>query len=267
MKTGQVIELSHLMALATLGFSRVCVARMPNIALISTGRELVDPSSPRLQPGQIRNSTGLYLKKYFESLHHPITECGTVSDDPEDYLKRLTQALDSGAEVVISTGAVSMGKFDFVKPALEKLGAKIHFHKCAIRPGKPILFASGNWRGKTVFFFGVPGNPVSTAVGLRFFVRPFLDHMLGIQTGDGSVADGIALRSARLINDFKKPEGLRCFFKAIERVSPNGETLVEALPGQASFMVSPLLKANSWVVFPESGSSAKAGSMVEVCHL
>ncbi len=265
-QTGQTIELSHLLVLATLGISQLSVVRMPKVGLISTGKELVSHSVAKLGPGQIRNSTGLYLKKSLEALHHPVIDCGNVADDPDLFLNHVKNCLNSGAQLVLSTGAVSMGRYDFVKSSLERMGAQIHFHKCAIRPGKPILFASTMWEDRRVFFFGMPGNPISTAVGFRFFVRPFLDHIVG-RSGSNATKTDSQYTKAKLANDFKKPEGYRCFFKAHGRTLDSGEQVVEPLTGQASFMVSPLLKANSWVVFNESDNVAKAGSIVEVCKL
>lgn len=259
LKAGQTVELAHLMALATLGISKIKVAVQPKIALISTGKELVSPSTPQLKPGQIRNSTAIYIRKYLEQMKYTVIDGGTVDDDPKNFRKHIEDSLNAGAQIIVSTGAVSMGQFDFVKPTLEKMGAKVHFHKCAIRPGKPILFASANWNGQNVFFFGVPGNPVSTAVGLRFFVRPFLDNWIGrLEPSVGP---------ARLANDFKKPNGLRCFYKAVENINESGERVIEILPGQASFMVSPLIKANAWAIFDESNKPAQSGSMVEVSTL
>ena len=151
-----------------------------------------------------------------------------------------------------------MGKYDFVKAALQALGAEIHFHRCAIRPGKPVLFASFVFQGTLRYFFGVPGNPVSTAVGMRFFILPFLQHWRGQRAE--------AQRWLPLLTEVKKPEGLRCFFKA-EIVNDGLMSGVRILPGQASYMVSPLLIATSWVILPEEGETIAAGTPVEVLDL
>ncbi len=258
LEAGTQIQHQHILALATLGISQLRVVRKIKIAVASTGKELVDCKTKKLQPGQIRNSTGLYLESYLRDHFFSVLNMGIVADQIENYQNTLRQAFDEGADLFISTGAVSMGIYDFVRPALEQLGADIHFHKCAIRPGKPILFASIEYKGRFRYIFGVPGNPVSTAVGLRFFVLPFLRSLQKHKCIDSVFAT--------LDHDVKKPTGLKCFFKA-ELQQSSGETKVVSLPGQASFMVSPLLKSNAWVVLPEQGERIEKGAKVEVCCL
>lgn len=258
LEAGTQIQHQHILALATLGVSQLSVAKKINIAIASTGKELVDCKTKKLSPGQIRNSTGLYLESYLTDHYFTVLNKGIIADDIQSYQSNLKQAFDEGADVFISTGAVSMGIYDFVRPALEQLGAHICFHKCAIRPGKPILFATLQYKGRSRFIFGVPGNPVSTAVGLRFFIMPFLRCL--------QKQEPLSPVFAVLDQDVKKPMGLKCFFKA-ELKQSCGENKVLSLPGQASFMVSPLLKSNAWVVFPEQAEKIERGSKVEVCYL
>jgi molybdopterin molybdotransferase len=160
----------------------------------------------------------------------------------------------------VTTGAVSMGKHDFIKDALVDCGARIHYHKVAIRPGKPGLFAELPARALSPgpVVFGVPGNPVSTVVGLRFFIGPYLRALRGLSPERP--------RRAYLETATPKPNGLKCFFKA--RVTEKLDaTSVRALAGQPSFMVSPLLKSNAWVVFPEQDSMVPEGTAVDVYAL
>ncbi len=254
----QRLNCEHLLALATQGISFLKVKRRVQVAILSTGKEVVPFESPKLDFGQIRNSTGIYLQTV---LSHPalkVVNEGIIKDDPDLYVQKLGKIFNDDTDILISTGAVSMGVHDFVRPALESLGAMIHFHKCAIRPGKPVLFATLDWKGKRKFLFGVPGNPVSTAVGLRFFVKPFVDLLLS-----GEIEKPI---HAVLTADTQKPEGLKCFFKAKVDLE-NPEPSVESLKGQASFMVAPFIQSNAWVVFPEPGEIIKQGTKVEVFTL
>jgi molybdopterin molybdotransferase len=149
----------------------------------------------------------------------------------------IDQILKHQPDVIVTTGAVSMGKHDFVSSALKELGAETVFHKVAIRPGKPILFAKFE-SGPVVF--GLPGNPVATVVGWRFFIEPYLRELMGLKAE--------APLRAKLPEQPDSPEGLRCFYKA--RLGENSNE-VEVLSGQMSFMVSPLLDANVWAVIPE----------------
>lgn len=281
---GRKILTQHLLALAGLGVYEVFVEKPIEIAIASTGKELVSYNAAQLTSGKIRNSTALYLEKWFEEKNYTTKNYGIIDDQEDDYQKILEKAFSAGADIFVSTGAVSQGKFDFVRPVLEKMGATVHFHKCAIRPGKPILFASLDYEGQTRFIFGVPGNPVSTAVGARFFIFPFLQQLQG---GPESLGDlGLHQFWAELSEDFKKPEGLRCFFKAQlyeqstaqlheqsaaqiyqESLRQQRGLKVKALSGQASFRVQPLIESNSWVVFPEENNIVKKGTWVEVYSL
>lgn len=249
---GSKIYPEHLMAFSALGIPTVSVCRKPRVAVVSTGSELAPDAGPGT--GKIRNSTAPYLLAELNALGVEAHFVGTIADDPKAFLSLMETELRKGVDVILSTGAVSMGRYDFVAPALRDLGAEIVFHKVAIRPGKPLLFAK---LGKTAFF-GVPGNPVSTAVGLRFFVEPYLRSLQGLPPE-------LPCRAV-LENNTKKPTGLRCFFKA--EVSA-GKTLrtVNILGGQESFRVAPLLAANCWAIFPENGENVEKGSEIEVYPL
>lgn len=251
-KKGTQIFPEHVMALAALGVNGLKAVKKPRVGVISTGAELT--SDGPLTPGKIRNSTAPYLMGELALLGTEAKFLGSNSDDPKDFLKVLRAQIEEKVDIVISTGAVSMGKYDFVATALRDLGAEILFHKIAIRPGKPLLFAR---LGKTTFF-GIPGNPVSTAVAIRFFVEPYLRKLRGEHPEVG--------HWMQLKNGVKKPEGLRCFFKA-RSFMDSGTAWVEILKGQESFKVSPLLAANSWVVLPEAGASVEAGEKVRVFGL
>ena len=180
----------------------------------------------------------------------------TVGDAPEAFRAALAEALQAGAEVVLSTGAVSMGRYDFVPDALRSLDARVHFHKVRIRPGKPLLFAK---LASGALYFGLPGNPVSAAVGLRFFVEPALRAMLGLA----------AERPLRvpLAEAYAKRAPLRFHLKA--RLDSDGEGRLRAhvLPGQESFRILPLLASNAWVVLPEQADAFAAGTLVDVYGL
>ncbi len=247
--SGTRVYPEHLMSFAALGIHSVSVCRKPTVAVVSTGSELATDAGPGT--GKIRNSTAPYLLSELNALGIDAKFLGVIEDDPNVFLSLMETELAKNVDVILSTGAVSMGRYDFVAPALRDLGAEILFHKVAIRPGKPLLFAK---LGKTAFF-GVPGNPVSTAVGLRFFVEPYLRSLQGLPSEQ-------AYR-AILENDTKKPLGLRCFFKA--EVS-QGQTLrtVKILSGQESFRVAPFLAANCWAILPEDGDRAVKGSEIDV---
>jgi molybdopterin molybdotransferase len=142
-----------------------------------------------------------------------------------------------------------------VPGALKDLGVSVQFHGVAIRPGRPIL--CGHFE-KGPVVFAIPGNPISTAVALRFFIHPYLNALQGLPPE--------MLEPAKLENHTPKGEGLRCFWKASLHHHLDG-TAVTSLSGQESYRVSSLLPANAWMILPEAGESARAGSVVNTVPL
>lgn len=244
------------MLLAALGVAEVAVRPQVPVALLTTGRELVDDPRQPLTPGQIRNSNGPYLSDRLEQAGGSLVHRETVPDDPAAFVEALARSLAAGAAVLLSTGAVSMGRHDFVPDALRALGAEIVFHKVAIRPGKPLLFARLPG-GQLVF--GLPGNPVSSAVGLRFFVEPALRALLG-QAPERPLYLPLA-------QPVQKKAGLRFLQKARVVLAEHAQLQVQLLAGQESFRIQPLLAANAWAVLDEDAEQLPAGTLVEVYGL
>ncbi len=160
--------------LASLGISAVQVSKPPLVGIITTGSELTNPGDP-LKPGHIYNSNGYQLCAQTEALSCPWKYYGVVVDDPEILLKQFTLAF-SECDFVLFSGGVSMGEFDFVPEIIRKGGAEIVFHKLAIKPGKPTLFA----RKENTYAFGLPGNPVSTFIIFEVMVKPALLRWMGL---------------------------------------------------------------------------------------
>jgi molybdopterin molybdotransferase len=160
--------------LAASGIARVEVAAAPEVAVICTGREIREPGVP-LGPGQIYNSNGPQLRAQLESMRCPCRRAVTVEDEPGALSAAISEALGA-CHVLLLTGGVSVGDFDYVPGCLRDLGAEILFHHVAVKPGKPTLFA----RRGDGFIFGLPGNPVSAFVIFEIFVKPFLYRRMGI---------------------------------------------------------------------------------------
>lgn len=254
LEAGTLLEPRHILVLAALGHDRIKVRRRPRVALISTGRELAQ-AGRKPGPGQIRNATAAYLSAALAQAGAEAAFHGTVPDEPKDFQRRMKKALAGDPDVVVATGAVSMGRHDFVAEEVKKLGGRTLYHRVAIRPGKPGLAASFP---QGPLFFGLPGNPVSTVAGLRFFLLPYLGRLRGEPPEH-------ALR-ARLEEDAEKPRGLRCFCKARLSAGPEGLSAL-VLTGQDSFRVRPLLETNAWAILPEEGELVRAGSLVEIVPL
>ncbi len=253
---GTVLAAQHLMLLAALGVAAVEVAARPRVAVLCTGRELVDDPAARLESGQIRDSNGPYLAARLPHAGAEVVHREVVGDDAAAFLAAVGRARAAGAHIVLSTGAVSMGRYDFVPHALEKLGATVLFHKLAIRPGKPLLFAR---LPDGTLFFGLPGNPIAVAVGLRFFVSVALRALMRLPTER-------PLR-VRLANAHGKHPDLRMHFKARLGIDADGRLQALILPGQESYRIAPYARANAWVIAPAGISQLAAGTLVDACGL
>jgi molybdopterin molybdotransferase len=244
------------MALSALGIPRIPVLEIPGAAVLSTGPELVDDPELPLPPGGIRNSNGPFLAGALEREGVRVVLRRTLGDEEGPFLEAMEEAMGRGAHLVISTGAVSMGKHDFVPDALERMGARLLFHRAAIRPGKPILAAvlPGG-----ALHFGLPGNPISATVGFRFFVLPWLRRLRGLPP---EPVVRLPLAETR-----GKPGLLRQFVKARVEAGESGGLRVVVLPGQESFRIAPMLRATCWAVLPEGTDRVEAGTPVEVTGL
>ncbi len=253
-EAGTRLSPKHILALAALGAAKVPVRRRPKVAVLSTGRELVKPGK-KLGPGQIRDaSSPCLLSALADAGCEPVFH-GITRDDRADFRRRMKKIIASRPDVVLTTGAVSMGKHDFVTAEIQNLGARLLYHKVAIRPGKPLLAARFE-RGPAVF--GLPGNPVSTLACLRFFVMPYLRQRLEMPPERPL--------KARLAAPVEKPAGLRCFLKARTETSQDG-LKVRALEGQGSSQIQSLLGADAWAVLPENGALFRAGTIVDIYPL
>lgn len=254
--SGTWLAPQHLMLLAGLGIAQVPVSVRPKVALLCTGRELVDDPSVPLEAGQIRNSNGPFLEARLRAGGADVVARETIADDRAAFDAALARVLDLGAQQVVSTGAVSMGRYDFVPPALTALGATILFHNVAMRPGKPLLFAR---LAGGQLYFGLPGNPVSSAVGLRFFIEPALRSQLGLPEQTPWLLP--------LLREVRKKPGFRFYQKAVMHLSTGGQLSIELLPGQESFKTLPLAAANAWAALPAEAGILPAGTPIAVYPL
>jgi molybdopterin molybdotransferase len=245
------IKSPQIMALATIGINTVNVLPKVPVAIISTGNELSKQKS--LNPGKIFNSNQPYLKSYCKSVNGKVKFLGKCNDNPESFNDLIDQALNKKVKIIISTGAVSMGEYDFIPQALKLRGATTHFHKSKIRPGKPILFAE---LPDGTIYFGLPGTPIAAAAGMRFFVVPFIREMLGLKKETPL--------KAHLLNDLSKKHGFRTFAKAKARINEQGQLTVEMLRDQGSYQSNSFTRANCWLILPEDSSAMKAGDRVDI---
>ena len=255
LSSGTLLDSYHVMALAAVGQAQIEVYSKPRVTVFNTGKEVTDALDSPLQPGQIYNSNGPYLMAALRGLPVEPHYGGGNPDAPERFAAQLEEALPA-SDIIISTGAVSAGQLDFIPDSLRRLGAQIMFHKVAIRPGKPILYARCP---DGTHYFGLSGNPISTAVGLRFFVMSLLRRLQGM-------APEMPLQAA-LAQPLAAPAGLRMFLKGHVQADAAGKLQLQILPGQESFKISPMLQANCWVCLEERREGAAAGGMLNVFPL
>lgn len=181
---GIALGASDIAVLATAQCVRVPVYRRPRVAIFSTGDELAVPGEP-LQPGHLIDSNRYALAAAVASAGGEPVMMGIVPDDPEVLKEAIARAISS-ADIVTSTGGVSVGDYDYVEQILSELGGDIHIKSVAIKPGKPLTVATFPASGdstREVLYFGLPGNPVSALVSFWRFVQPALRKMAGLAAG------------------------------------------------------------------------------------
>jgi len=250
---GMLLKPQHIPLLTALGLETISVHPHPKAVWLATGRELVDDPQKPLNAHQIYNSSSPYGAAILPALGADLLWQKTVSDDGVGFTKAVQKAMEDKVDIIISTGAVSVGVFDFVRRELESMGAKIIVHGAKVRPGKPILFAL---LPNGAFFFGLPGNPVSTAACLRAFVAPFL-----ALCGGSKVEQPI---TAILEKDSNAPMHLTVFQKAMYHLTEQGTLSVTALMGQESFKVRPMVYQNCWLIHPEGKDILTHGEKVAI---
>lgn len=236
---GTKLTPAHIAILYSTGTTQVCVYETPKVSIFTTGKEVSDDYATPLGPSQIYNSNTPYLIAELQTIGIPAVCAGHIGDDEQKFRDMIASQTD--ARILVSSGAVSKGKWDFIPAVLKDLGAEILFHRVAIKPGKPVLFArlpDGR------YFFGLPGNPISAAIGLRFFMMPLLRKLLGLSDETPAYA--------KLDAPYVKKGPLRLFLKARITLTQEGNVSLGLLAGQESFKIAPLLQTNVWAVFDET---------------
>jgi molybdopterin molybdotransferase len=241
----------HVGVLATIGVGHPTVYRKPRVAFMSTGDELTPPESPDLAPGAIRDSNRPMLLSLLEDAGVETIDLGIVPDDTE----ALRHALDQGskADVVVSTGGVSMGDYDVTKLVLQG-DAHVDFWQVAIQPAKPFAFGQVG----DALFFGLPGNPVSVLVSFEQFARPSLLKMQGARA---------ILRPqivARAGEDFDSDPEKTVFVRVLVQGLEDGTPTVVKSGGQASNVLSAAATADGFALVPRGVSRVENGEEITV---
>ena len=247
---GRRLGAAELGLLASVGRKDVNVFRQPSVAILPTGDEVV-PVDRQPEWFQVRNSNAVTLEAQVAQAGGAPRRLGIAPDDKAALRRMIEEGLE--ADLLLLSGGISAGKYDFVEEVLKELGAEFYFHGVAIRPGKPLAF--GYVRGK--FFFGLPGNPVSTYVTFELFVRPALGMLQGAE-----FEFPVFLR-ARMGKPFRQKPGLTAFMPArvcLENLDP----VVNLVGWQGSGDLVGVAAANCFLVVHPEQSEIPRGEWVDV---
>lgn len=250
---GRVVGAAEIGVAATFGKKDLQVYAAPAVAVISTGDELVDiDQTPGF--GQIRNSNAYLLRAQCAGLGLEAEILPVVPDDPE----RTREAVSAGLErdLVLFSGGVSMGEYDYVHKVLANEGLELFFHKVALKPGKPVLV--GKKEGRLVF--GLPGNPVSTFVTFELFVRPAVRKWMGFEHF------GLPRVSGELLREVRQKPG-RTFFKPARTLWHKDRFKVEPIDTRGSADLVAFSRADSLLIMEAEVSRLTPGAQVEVLLL
>lgn len=257
---GRLLRPSDLGLAASLGISHLQVRRKLRVAILSSGDELRSLGQP-LDPGSIYDSNRYSLNGMLSRLNIDIIDCGIVRDNP-DSLKDAFIAAASKADVLISSGGVSVGEADFTKQIMQELG-DVGFWKIAMRPGRPMAFGTlkpvpGKSPARKTLFFGLPGNPVAVMVTFYQFVRSAL-----LQLGGATQAD-LPLVQAISENAIRKKPGRTEFQRAILGRNVDGKPSVRITGSQGAGILRSMSEANCFVILRHDQGNVAPGELVDI---
>lgn len=241
--------------LASVGKVRVQVGRRPTVAVMSTGDELLHPRARRPGPARIRDANSPMLAARCRALGLRVRRLGIVRDDPE----RLRTAIRTGLEsdVLLLSGGVSMGRFDYVEPVLEGLGVRLLVTSVRIRPGKPFVFGFREEdSASSGLVFGLPGNPVSAFTAFELFARPALDRLEGMER-----VRRPRFR-VRLLNPVVNRGPRQAFLPGRVRTAPDGVLEAHGIRSVGSADLGAIGQANALLVLPAGAGEAPPGAEI-----
>lgn len=255
LKMGMRVSSAALGVLSSVGKPSIEVMKKPLVAFITTGNEVVEIEEPLL-PGKIRNSNAYTLWGLLKESGCEPLKLGKVRDVEADLEQRIREGLSH--DMLVTSGGVSVGKYDLVLETLKKLGVEILFWKVNIKPGMPVAF--GMYKqpdaGRHVPVFALPGNPVSTIITFLQFVRPAIQKMMGLSIQPLTL-------QAVLEHPISKKDGKRHFSRGILR-NENGKLFVSTTGSQSSGVLSSLVAANCLIIVREEQKELRVGDPVDV---
>lgn len=252
-KKGTYLKPQHIALTAACGKSHLKVYDKLKFGVLTTGDELVNINE-KPENDKIRASNLYALIAAVKEIRHTPVNLGIVKDDREKIKEKITSSLNSDIDILITTGGVSVGKYDYVKDIFEEIGITTKFHKVNIRPGKPVLYGTFQTKEKMVLIFALPGNPVSALVTFNLFIKDILlsrynnSHPLRIK---GILAD-----------DINKSDSKRHFIRGELKNTSDG-FIVSSVGNQSSGNLAQMSKANCLIVIEEDRINPGKGENAE----
>jgi len=255
-KKGEQIQANHLITFAALGIKKILVKKIPKIIFFGTGNEIADYRKKNIPLWKVRNSNNLYFSAFGKDLNLQIIDGGVIKDNQTYKLKKaLQKTMKSDIDLFVTSGAISAGKFDFIPKFVKQFGFQNKFKGVKIKPGRPIMLS----KFKNKLFFGLPGNPISMVVGLRFFIYPLIRNILGMNKEKTF--------KAKLLNKYSKRKDFTHFLRCSLIVTKKGSCELKILKGQQSNKLKALTEANCWGIFESGKAKFKVGDFVECLPL
>jgi len=256
LRAGERINAGAIAVLASFGYAKVKAGKRPRVAILATGSELVAVDQT---PGtdQIRDSNNFSIAAY-ATLAGATVERLPLAGDDIGHLKRQIAAAAERSDIIVTSGGVSVGRYDFTKTVLQALGAEIFFERVALRPGKPTVFARLP-NGTQVF--GLPGNPVSVSVTFNLFAR------VAMLTMQGAAETELEAGTAVLAKNIKPAKDRESYLPAQLLTNENAQLIAEPLKWGGSSDFVGFVRATSLIIVPQAKDIFEAGSKVQVVHL
>lgn len=255
LKKNQLITSNKISLLGACGKANLKVYRKFKFGVLATGDELVDIDS-KISEDKIRGTNLYSIITAVNEFNMDAVNFGFVKDDKEKIRVKLAEVFNSDIDILLTTGGVSVGRYDYLKELLIELGTDIKFWKVNIKPGKPLVFGVINKDNRTILIFGLPGNPVSSYVNFMIFIKPAVLELYGIKSNN--------IKKAELTERVTKKDNKRNFLRGILEFNfEKGKYFVKSSQAQSSADMVRLANANCLIVIEEDRTDPQKGEEVE----
>ena len=257
LKSGDMLTPYRLALAASMNHATVPVFKRAKVALVSTGDELVMPGEA-IGPGQIIASNTFGIAASIANCGGEVADLGIAEDSREALKSKLEEAINSGSDIIVTTGGASVGDHDLVMPVAQSLGFEFEIAKIAMRPGKPFLFAKLQHDGRTTYLTGLAGNPVSSLVAFNVFVKPLINAL------SGRAIETLKPLPAVLGRDMPENDERAEYMRATLEISEDGRRIATPFTKQDSSMLANLVRADCLVYREVKAPASAAGDPCQI---